>query len=259
MDNFTQIIKEALTFLGKKLDAIANKETISKEVSSAIMKMSKKEMPDVHRVSIMGAETITIKGDKGEKGDKGDSPTDEHLIDLIDPLIPAPIEGKQGPKGDKGDSIKGPKGDKGNDGSDGVSIKGDKGDQGKPGKDGSPDTGSQIIAKINSNKTEKIKASKVEGFDQIESMARTAEANSRLGLRAGGDTVYLADLSSSTDGVTKVFTLPINPSRIIMVTCSDFPTVLFLNNGFTRAGGVLTLTVDNAPSQGSQLGCLYVV
>lgn len=147
----------------------------------------------------------------------------------------------------------------GKDGKDGVDGKdGKDGRQGKVGKDGSPDTGEEIIGKINKDKNVKINAEKVEGWKDIESMAKTAEANSRLGLRAGGDTVYLTDLSSQTNGVTKTFTIPVY-RRAIMVTCSDFPTVLFLNNGFTIASGVLTLTTSNAPSEGAQLGFLYVI
>ena len=89
-------------------------------------------------------------------------------------------------------------------------------------------------------------------------MARTADANSRYGLRAAGDTVYLADLTDQTNGVTKVFTVP-SFRRAIMVMGSDFPTVLFSGNGFTAGGVTLTLTTTNAPSEGSQLGFLYVI
>lgn len=121
-------------------------------------------------------------------------------------------------------------------------------------------TGEEMIIKINADKgLKKIKKEKIEGLEELENMAKTANANSRLGLRAGGDTVYLKDFSSSTDGVTKSFTLPVNPSKIIMITQSDFPNVLFLNNGFTRSGALITLTASNAPSSGSQLGCLYVI
>jgi len=99
--------------------------------------MPKMEMPDTHKVEIMGAEVLTIKGDKG------DIPTDEHLTELITPLIPEPIVG---PKGDKGDAIVGPIGPIGISGKDGESI---IGPAGKDGKDGSPDTADQIADKIN--------------------------------------------------------------------------------------------------------------
>ena len=44
------------------------------------------EKKDVQQVEIMGAQLVTIKG---EKGDKGDSPTKEELTSLIEPLIPS--------------------------------------------------------------------------------------------------------------------------------------------------------------------------
>jgi hypothetical protein len=228
----SQIIKEFAVFLGNKLDAIANRNSIG--------------------VEIKGAEIITIKGEKGDKGndgfsikgDKGNSPSETEVISLIKPLIPKPLKGSkgdrglQGKEGKKGDSIIGPKGE--------------------DGKDGSPDTGEQIISKINQDKEKIIKKEKVEGWKDIESMARTAEANSRLGLRAAGDTVYLADLSSQCNGIIKTFTIPIF-RRAIMVTGTDFPTVLFLNNGFTASGVTLTITAENAPTIGAMLGFLYVV
>lgn len=75
------------------------------------------------------------KGDVGEKGDKGD----------------AGEKGEKGDKGDKGDSGKnGLDGKDGRDGLDGVGVDGIDGRDGLDGKDGSPDTGEQIIDKVNS-------------------------------------------------------------------------------------------------------------
>lgn len=77
------------------------------------------------------------------------------------------VKGDRGFKGEKGDP-----GTNGKDGKDGVSIKGDKGDSiigpaGKDGKDGSPDSGQDIIKKINSDTTSLIKADKVDGFQEV--------------------------------------------------------------------------------------------
>ena len=148
---------------------------------------------------------------------------------------------------------------RGRDGKDGVDGKdGKDGKWGKDGKDGSPDNGEQIIDKVNADKSKKrIKKEKVEGLADIEEMAKTARANS-FGLRAAGDTVYLADISDQTDGSTKTFTIPVT-RRAIMVVMSDFPNFAFSGNGFSVAGTTLTLTLDNAPSSGSYLALLYVV
>ena len=71
----------------------------------------------------------------GVNGKDGKTPTDKQLLSLIKPLIPKPIEGKPG-------------------------------ESGKKGKDGSPDTGSQIIDKINKVPKDgpKIKAIHIEDF-----------------------------------------------------------------------------------------------
>ena len=76
--------------------------------------------------------------------------------------------------------------------------------------------------------------------------------------RGGGDSIYFLDISSSTDGVTKTFTVPYSRKSVIL--CSDFPSVLMEGNGFsldsTRTS--LTFTTDNAPSSGSQTLYQYV-
>lgn len=71
-------------------------------------------------------------------------------------------------------------------------------------------------------------------------------------------TLQFYDLSSQTTGSLKVFTVPKSRSAVVM--CSDFPSVLMENNGFTMNAKrtQLTLTVTNAPSSGSQLLFQYV-
>jgi len=96
------------------------------------------------------------KGDQGERGDKGDKgdqgPKGE------DSKVP-------GPKGDKGD--RGEAGSKGERGDRGESIKGDRGERGEKGSkgdkgdNGSPDSGEDIIGKINAAKNSQIDASKI--------------------------------------------------------------------------------------------------
>lgn len=79
------------------------------------------------KVEIVGAELLTIKGEKGEKGEKGDKGE----------------IGPQGIKGDKGDTVIGPQGKEGPQGLTGEQgipgkdgIDGKKGKDGKNGKDG---------------------------------------------------------------------------------------------------------------------------
>jgi len=187
----------------------------------------------------------------------GHTPTDAELIALIKPLIPEPKKGEDGKTPTKQEILALlkpliPKVKDGETPTDERLLKLIE-------KVAPTETGEETIKKINADKSkEVIKKEKVEGLADIEDMARTADANSRYSMRAAGDTIYLKDLSDQTDGVTKVFAIPVY-RRAIMVTGSDFPSVLFPNNGFTIAPGVLTLTVATAPSAGSQLGLLYVI
>lgn len=94
--------------------------------------------------------------------------------------------------------------------------------------------------------------------EELRNLASKMATGSGGKMRGGGDNVEIYDLSSVTDGSTKVFTVP-HFSKAICVIGSDFPSVLFLNNGFTvnAAQTQVTLTPTNAPSSGSQLGFLY--
>lgn len=89
---------------------------IIKELKSIIIAITAPK--PTQKVSLEGAELVTIKGEKGDKGDKGDNPSKEELTTLITPLIPEPIKGdpftwddltssqKQELKGETGDTPK---------------------------------------------------------------------------------------------------------------------------------------------------------
>lgn len=105
---------------------------------------------------------IGSKGERGEKGDKGDrgfSGTDGD----VGPEGPQGLVGKQGPRGEKGEQ-----GFQG--------VPGLQGIDGNNGKNGSPDTPEEVIKKVNKAKS-KIKADRIEGFDEIEGLARSANRN----------------------------------------------------------------------------------
>ena len=91
-----------------------------------------------------------LKGMKGDKGDKGDDGKDgKHGKDGK-----SGKDGKDGKDGENGldgiDGVDGKKGDKGDKGDDGKKGKdGKDGTDGKDGEDGSPDTGVEIVNKIN--------------------------------------------------------------------------------------------------------------
>lgn len=97
------------------------------------------------------------------------------------------------------------------------------------------------------NLKEELAALKKEFSDKFSSIPRGGMA-----ARSSNSPLF-HDLSSSTDGVTKIFSVPKNIGGVVM--SSDFPTVLMENNGFTvnAARNQITLTTVNAPSAGSQL------
>ena len=193
-------IKEHLEGIHESLKSIAEKET------------PMMEMPEVHKVSIEGAEVLTIKGEKGEKGDE---PNDERLTNLIKPLIPKPIVGQKGDRGEIGlVGLTGKDGVDGVDGKDGESIVGQKGEDGK---DGSSDTSYQIIDKLEEidNEKEKLRISAIQDLEK-----RLDELEKRpIGKGGGGTSAigvarafkYIAHTKQPTgviDGVNLTYIVP---------------------------------------------------
>lgn len=194
-------------------------------------------------------EVKVIKGKRGEKGDTGESGKDGR----------DGIDGKNGIQG-----LIGEKGDKGERGF--VGEKGDTGADGKDGKDGKDAefnfSGKEIIEKVNKSRGEKIKKNRVEGMDEIESIAR---GNSRqlqnfisLGgnrqtklqlngvqVATGADTLNFVGgtLTPVGDGSTVSYTPPAGSSFSVLVPTgtvngsnqtfvfSSAPSVIVLDNG----------------------------
>ena len=135
-------------------------------------------------------------------------------------------------------------------------LKGDRGPEGKEGKEGKASTaiGPQGLpgAQGLPGKPGKDGAAGRDGKDG------KPGKDGKITARGGGDIVMIKDLSALTDGSTLTFPVPYH-RKAIMVIGSDFPSVLFENNGFTDSPTEITLTVSNAPSLGSQLGFQYVI
>ena len=116
----------------------------------------------------------------------------------------------------------------------------------------------QIADKLNTL-TEAVDRSVIKGLDVfLKNLQRSIkESKKERGGGVGGDSILTQDLSTATNGITKTFTVPVH-RKALMVMCSDFPTLLLNGNGFTvnAARTQITLTTDNAPSSGSQLGFL---
>ncbi|MEK9208127.1 MAG: hypothetical protein AAB922_06585, partial [Patescibacteria group bacterium] len=123
------------------------------------------------------------------------------------------------------DGINGRDGRNGSDGHDGRDgIDGAQGSSGKNGKDGSPDTGEEVIRKVNNDPSDSlIRKGKIEGLEDIESMARTADMNSRSFMNTGSY-VYAQDISDQLNGVLKTLTLVSN-AKVILAFGSSAPGV----------------------------------
>jgi len=145
------------------------------------------EFPKEMEVNLKGVSLVTIKGDKGDKGDRGE-------------------------KGDKGNDGKNGKdgldGNDGKDGNDGLDGKdGINGLNGKDGKDGSPDTGKEIVEKLQSLVgKDRLDKSAIKGLKEIEdSITRLASAmstqkNGGEWLMGGLHRVYTDNFTITGDG-----------------------------------------------------------
>lgn len=168
----------------------------------------------------------------------------QDIADALDKLAGADtlrIQGKKGDKGDKGDRGEaGKNGKDGKDGKDGV--------DGKDGKDGEMGVIDEATIGYLQDEIKRLN----DKVEESEKKLSERISSKQGGFRASNATRFY-DLSSQADGVTKVFTVPKGISAIVI--CSDFPTILMEGNGFTlnATRTQLTLTVENAPSTGSQL------
>lgn len=132
---------------------------------------------------------------------------------------------------------------------------------GSDGKDGSPDTGDQIVQKINELAIRpelQIDAKHIKGLPKGD-----AKWTKRLG-RGTSSPILAYDLSDYLDGATKVFTIPAN-KRIVNIVGSSSPFTYRPTTDFGTTGtGNTTLTFTSsvdAPSAlatGQTLIVLYI-
>lgn len=193
-------------------------------------------LPEKMAVTLEGVEIITLKGDQGEKGDPG-----------IDGIGKDGVDGKNG-----------------KDGKDGLtpvvdyeaiisqvssSIQPSK--DGVDGKDGSPDTGEQIVEKINDLPIDddnlKIDYSHIKNIPE-----------KPVSIRGGKTRIFNYDLSSQCDGVIKTFNVPLNLG-VIGLYSTQAPIIYRPIIDFTEGNGTLTLTSEvGAPQTGQTLICQVI-
>lgn len=141
----------------KQLKATENLELPLEAIATKMAEVADNTKPvPVQKVSIEGAEIITIKGEKGDKGHKGDQGEQgiqgEKGDTGADSIVEGP-QGAQGERGERGVSVTGPQGPQGDKGESGTPGK--AGERGPKGDAGSPDTGESIVAKLRSLESDK--------------------------------------------------------------------------------------------------------
>lgn len=142
MDKIEQAKKLAVFAKNPELAQYLEAQNISDKLEKVVEAISNIPTTEKMTMELPGVEIVTVKGEQGEKGETGD-------------------RGEKGDKGEKGDQgIQGERGANGYTPIKGVDyfdgVKGEQGEPGisLPGKDGSPDTGEQIIQKINDTPTD---------------------------------------------------------------------------------------------------------
>lgn len=175
-------------------------------------------------------------GKQGPQGEQG-------------PVGPQGPEGKQGPVGPSGPV--GPQGPEGVEGSEGK--QGPQGPEGKPGENGSPDTGAEIVAKINALPVEgeetndfKIDWSHIKNAPQFTGKSRK---NFGASMFAGPRFVDWARFSESPDDSRTQFTVsntPIEGSLIVYKNgMAQDPDTTSETNDYAFSG--MTVTFTTAP------------
>lgn len=191
------------------------------QILQEIEEIKKRIFDDTEQAKQYILSLTPIKGDKGDRGDKGD-------------------KGERGLRGDRGE-----KGDPGEQGLNGKS--------GKDGKDGSPDTGKEIIDKINSLEIRhdlQIDAAHIRNLREY--------IPKQIGggiMRGGGASLEFEVPSGDIDGSNTVFTVARLPKTNLFL--------FFVNGQLLRSGGTdytlssRTVTLNTAPPTGSIVQALY--
>lgn len=212
--------------------------TFAKDPQLALFNELQQLNEQVHKVSLEGAEIVTIKGVKGDKGDDGKNGRDGKDGEI----------GPMGPRGPQGESIRGEKGETGAVGPMGpIGPQGERGLDGKDGKNGSPDTGFDIVDKINSLPTNEddylIDVEHIRGLKKaVEKWGR-----SETHITSGKGKIKNYDLSSQLNGITTTFSLPANWT-VISVVSSSFPSAFRPVIDYTFTPTSITFTNQIEPS-----------
>ena len=120
---------------------------------------------------------------------------------------------------------------------------------GRPGKDGSPDTGLEIIKKVNGDQSDfKIRKEKVEDLEKLWDLAMEGKANSQEAMRLRAGVLYLRELLDvDVSGVSTGQSIQWDGSRWIPYTPGATTTSVF-EEVPTDSGDHINFTLAHTPT-----------
>ena len=203
-----------------------SEQTIKAATQEVLSKVSEEIKEKAESVYLPKKGVDYFDGEQGEPGLAGETPDPEMVIEEVLKRIPLPKDGKT-PKL-------------------GIDFFIPENKQ----------TGVDIVKMINALP---LKSEAQIDFSHIKNAPKKLGEKKRLLRGGGGSVVQAYDLTSLTDGSTKVFTIPSN-SRVLAVFGTDFPINYRPTTDYTGSGTTtLTLTsAVSAPSSGATLVVLYV-
>ena len=192
------------------------------------------------KVVLEDVELITIKGEQGIQGEQG-------IAGEKGDVGPKGETGKTGERGADGkdSTVAGPKGEQGEQGE--MGLPGTDGVDGKDGKDGSPDTGKEIVDKINELPIEdelQIGVEHIRGLiKELKDLRKLASTQTFVGGSGGKGHIKPYDISSQLNGVLKTFNLPANWT-VISVVSTSFPNAFRPVIDYTFTPTTITFTSE---------------
>lgn len=170
---------------------------------------------------------------------------------MVENLIVTQVAKRRGPPGPRGAFIIGSPGLPGSKGDTVVGPPGPKGDT-VVGPPGSPDTGEDIVKKINS--LELLSYKQIDA-SHIKNLPEAPKVKFQGVLRGGMETIRQDSLSSQLNGSAKTFTLTQNAVRVVALIGSQAPIVYEPTTHFTFTAPVTVTLTDTvgAPLSGQVL------
>lgn len=200
-------------------------EEATKQVVEKAMGQIEAKVADINLSVLTGIVKNILKDMKGDQGERGEQGIQG---------IPG-IKGTKGDRGEKGESVVGPRGD--------------KGDPGYNGNDGSPDTGKEIVDKVN---LLPIEPDFQIDYSHIKNVPTRGSIFSIGGSRGGNayhKVIYPSQIIGAIDNVNMTFYLPEAPRRVEELELMLDNTLQEPTRNFTLTGNRVDFTFAPVDTQ----------